>query len=133
MAYKEETQHALLIPWGRFAHAIGLVSAIEAVALHQNTYVHTPQRKALEFFVWATVWISQNVEQDEHTLHLQQMGIKKQVQVAANTSAIVIQNSDGMLLRFSNASVFAGKELFFRNPQRPTPRSVFLRFLRFRY
>jgi len=88
---------------------------------------------AANFIRWATVWISQNAQQDENTLPVERMSIKKQVQVAANTSAIVIQNSDGMLLMFSNASVFAGKQLFFRNQQRPTPRSVFLRFLRFRY
>lgn len=87
---------------------------------------------AANFIRWATVWISQNAQQEENTLPIQQMGIKKQVQVAANTSATVIQNSDGMLLRFSNASVFAGQQLFFRNPQPPTQRSVFLRFLRFR-
>ncbi len=83
---------------------------------------------AANFIRWATVWISQNAEQNEKTLPVQQIGIKKQVQVAANTSATVIQNSDGMLLRFSNASLFAGKQLFFHSPRRP----FFLRFLRFR-
>jgi len=51
MAHKQETQHALLIPWGRFAHEIGLVAAIEAVKLHQKAYDHRPQGKVLEFFV----------------------------------------------------------------------------------
>ncbi len=31
MAQEEETQHALLIVWGRFAQEIGLITAIEAV------------------------------------------------------------------------------------------------------
>lgn len=53
---------------------------------------------AANFIRWATVWIAQNAEQNEKTLPVQQMGIKKQVQVAANTSAAVIHNSDGMLL-----------------------------------
>lgn len=87
---------------------------------------------AANFIRWATVWISQNVEPDEKMLPIQQMGIKKQVQVAANTSATVIQNSDGMLLRFCSASVFAGKQLFFRNRRPPIWQSIFLRFLRFR-
>jgi len=87
---------------------------------------------AANFIRWTTVWISQHAEQDEKTLPVQRMGIKKQVQVAANTSAVVIQNSDGMLLRFSSASVFAGKQLFFRDRQPTTRQSVFLRFLRFR-
>jgi hypothetical protein len=41
------------------------------------------------------------------------MGIKLQVQVAAHTSAKVILNSEGMLLRLSPASSFAGKTLLF--------------------
>jgi hypothetical protein len=60
------------------------------------------------------------------------MGIKKQVQVAANTSAVVIHNSEGMLLRFSSASVFAGKQLFFRDRQPSILQAIFLRFLQFR-
>jgi len=48
---------------------------------------------ATNFIRWATVWIRQHVEQNEHTLPLAKMGIKKQVQVAAHTSAKVIQNS----------------------------------------
>jgi len=69
---------------------------------------------AANFIRWATVWIEQHAEQNENTLFVGKMGIKKQVQVAANTSAKVIQNSEGMLLRFSSASVFAGKQLSFR-------------------
>jgi hypothetical protein len=73
---------------------------------------------AANFIRWANVWIEQHAEQNEKTLLVGKMGIKKQVQVAANTSAKVIQNSEGMLLRFSSASAFAGKQLFFR-AQRP--------------
>src|SRR5436189_5809083 len=51
MAQEEETQHALLIAWGRFAQEIGLIGAIEAVELKQKAYEHTPQAKVLEFFV----------------------------------------------------------------------------------
>ena len=69
---------------------------------------------AANFIRWANVWIEQHAEQNENTLLVGKMGVKKQVQVAANTSAKVIQNSDGMLLRFSSTSAFAGKQLFFR-------------------
>jgi hypothetical protein len=69
---------------------------------------------AANFIRWATVWIEQHAEQNENTLFVGKLGIKKQVQVAANTSAKVIQNSEGMLLKFSSASAFAGKQLFFR-------------------
>jgi hypothetical protein len=73
---------------------------------------------AANFIRWATVWIELHAEQNENTLLVGRLGIKKQVQVAANTSAKVIQNSEGMLLRFSSASAFAGKQLLFR-AQRP--------------
>jgi hypothetical protein len=58
------------------------------------------------------------------------MGIKKQVHVAAHTSAKVIQKSEGMLLKFSPVSAFAGKQLFFR--RKPgCYMTIFRRFLRF--
>ena len=51
MAQEQETQHALLIPWGHFAQEIGLIAGLEAVKLSQKVYEHTPQAKVLEFFV----------------------------------------------------------------------------------
>jgi hypothetical protein len=67
---------------------------------------------AANFIRWATAWIEQHAEQNENTLPLGKLGIKKQVQVAAHTSAKVIQNSEGLLLRFSPVSAFAGKQIF---------------------
>jgi hypothetical protein len=49
------------------------------------------------FIRWITVWIDQHAEQNENTLLIGKMGVKKQVQVAANTSAKVTHNSEGML------------------------------------
>jgi hypothetical protein len=51
MAQEQETQHALLIPWGNFAREIGLLSGIESVKLRQKVYAHTPQAKVLGFLV----------------------------------------------------------------------------------
>ncbi|MDO8970876.1 MAG: hypothetical protein Q7U74_09325, partial [Saprospiraceae bacterium] len=51
MAHEEETQHALLIPWGQFAQGIGLIAGIETVKIKQKTVEHTPQTKVLEFLV----------------------------------------------------------------------------------
>ncbi len=51
MAQTQETQHALLIPWGQFAQEIGLLSGIEDVKLSQKVYEHSPQTKVLEFLV----------------------------------------------------------------------------------
>ena len=51
MAQKQDTQHALLIPWGYFAQEIGLSKGIEGVNLNQKVYEHTPQTKVIEFLV----------------------------------------------------------------------------------
>jgi hypothetical protein len=83
---------------------------------------------AANFIRWATVWIDQHAEQNEHTLPLSKMGIKKQVQVAAHTSAKVIQNSEGMLLKFSPVSAFAGKQLFFPVQTRVRQQNYFSSF-----
>jgi hypothetical protein len=48
---EQETQHALLVAWGKVAQEIGLISGIEAVKLGQKNYAHTPQAKVIEFFV----------------------------------------------------------------------------------
>jgi hypothetical protein len=83
---------------------------------------------AANFIRWATVWIDQHTEQNEHTLPLSKMGIKKQVQVAAHTSAKVIQNSEGMLLKFSPVSAFSGKQLFFPAQTRVLQQNYFSSF-----
>ena len=83
---------------------------------------------AANFIRWATAWIEQHAEQNENTLFVGKLGVKKQVQVAANTSAKVIQNSEGMLLRFSPVSAFAGKQLFFRGPTRVLQQNYFSSF-----
>lgn len=83
---------------------------------------------AANFIRWATVWIDQHAKQDENTLSLGKMGVKKQVQVAAHTSAKVIRNSEGLLLRFSPVSAFAGKQLFFPAPTRMLHQNYFSPF-----
>jgi hypothetical protein len=50
------------------------------------------------------------------------------VPVAAHTSAKVIRNSEGMLLKFSPVSVFAGKQLFFPAPTRVQQHNYFSSF-----
>jgi hypothetical protein len=72
---------------------------------------------AANFIRWATTWIEQQTQPNENTFALSKMGIKKQVQVVAHTSATVIHHSGGMLLRFSPASAFAGEQLFFPAPR----------------
>ncbi len=86
---------------------------------------------AANFIRWATVWIDQHAELRENTLLLGKMGIKKQVKVAAHASAKVIHYSDGMLLRFSPATAFAGKQLFFPAQTRCCIQIIFRRFLQF--
>lgn len=45
------TDHAMLVIWGQFAHCLGLIQAIEQVAMPQKTVNHSPQSKVLEFLV----------------------------------------------------------------------------------
>jgi hypothetical protein len=47
----QQTQHAFLVAWGRFAAAIGLIQRIRAVKLKQKAYHHAPQTKVLQFLV----------------------------------------------------------------------------------
>jgi hypothetical protein len=47
----QRTQHAFLVAWGWFAEETGLIQKIQAVALKQKTYTHSPQSKVLEFMV----------------------------------------------------------------------------------
>ena len=45
------TQHAMLVAWGLFAQAMGLIETFEQVEIKQKTRIHSPQRKVMEFFV----------------------------------------------------------------------------------
>lgn len=47
----QHTQHAFLVAWGWFAEKVGLTHKLQAVALRQKRYHHTPQGKVLEFLV----------------------------------------------------------------------------------
>ena len=81
---------------------------------------------AANFIRWAIVWIEQNSEHNENQLQLGKMGIKRQVQVAAHTSAKVIQNSNGKLLKFSPASSLAGPAVAsISGFQSPDPSKIF--------
>lgn len=45
------TDHAQLVVWGQYAHALGLIRAIQTLPLSQKTITHSPQSKILEFLV----------------------------------------------------------------------------------
>lgn len=64
---------------------------------------------AANFIRWANAWLAG--PGGTQTLEVDRLGVKTLVQVAAHTSAQVVQNSEGRLLRFSEQSVFAGKQL----------------------
>jgi len=74
---------------------------------------------AANFIRWAAYWLAEQVQPDENALNVQKMGIKRQVQVGAHVSAQVIRSSEGMLLKFSEHSAFAGKVLAL--PKAPLP------------
>jgi hypothetical protein len=75
-----------------------------AISLQENFVLF-----AANFIRWANVWLAQRGAGQR--INVEHMGIKELVQVAAHTSAEVVRNSEGKLLRFSEQSVFAGKEL----------------------
>ncbi len=81
---------------------------------------------AANFIRWSAVWIKQHAKPDQNQLHIEKMGIKRQVQVLAHTSAKVIQNSEGMLLRFSPASCLAGKSIQFQALEKPVCSNYFM-------
>jgi len=66
---------------------------------------------AANFIRWATLWLAELAQPEENALDVRKLGVKRQVQVAAHVSAQVIRNSEGMLLKFSEHSAFAGKVL----------------------
>ena len=45
------TQHALMVPWGDFAHEIGLIQKLSQVPIPQKSVVHAPQAKVLTFLM----------------------------------------------------------------------------------
>lgn len=45
------TQHAMLVIWGQFAQAFGLIQAVNRVAIGQKTVDDSPHTKILEFFL----------------------------------------------------------------------------------
>jgi len=94
-----------------------------AIFLHEAMTIF-----AANFIRWATVWIARTAQPEPTQLPIQTMGIKRQVQVAAHASANVIQNAEGMLLRFSPASALAGKSLHFRTVQSPVRTTCFAPF-----
>jgi hypothetical protein len=65
---------------------------------------------AANFIRWANLWLG--TSSNPQRLPLERLGIKELVRVAAQTSAEVVWNSESMLLKFSEQSVFAGRLLF---------------------
>ena len=74
---------------------------------------------AANFIRWAAHWLVEQLQPQENALDIRKMGIKRQVQVGAHVSAQVICNSEGMLLKFSEHSAFAGKVLNLPNGGHP--------------
>jgi hypothetical protein len=84
-----------------------------AILLQENFVIF-----AANFIRWANVWLmTQSTGSAKNQLNHTRLGTKYLVQVAAHTSADVIWNSYGCLLRFSDLSLLAGKELLL--PPRP--------------
>jgi len=74
---------------------------------------------AANFIRWAAHWLAEQLQPQQNALDIRKMGVKRQVQVGAHVSAQVIRNSEGMLLKFSEHSAFAGKVLNLPNGGHP--------------
>jgi len=60
---------------------------------------------------WAAVWLATSIPDLPAPFNQPQVSVKQMVRVAANTSAWVISEPPGTLLRFAESSPFAGLEL----------------------
>jgi len=47
----QETDHAMLVVWGQYAHCLGIPQEFAQVPMSQKTVEHSPQSKVLEFLV----------------------------------------------------------------------------------
>jgi hypothetical protein len=47
----QETNHAMLVVWGQYAHCLGIPQEFAQVPMSQKTVEHSPQSKVLEFLV----------------------------------------------------------------------------------
>jgi hypothetical protein len=70
---------------------------------------------AANFIRWAAQWLSHQDRPAPNSLKIRTLGVKRQVQVAAHVSALVIRQPDRWLLMFSEQSAFAGKILSLPN------------------
>lgn len=66
---------------------------------------------AANFIRWAAHWLANQAQPARNSLPVDQLSVKRQVQVAAHASAQVVQDSECRMLRFSKQSAFAGRVL----------------------
>lgn len=122
--YGEDDVSADLPAW--FAHynrrqiiEAGIKEGKEVFALHRFKVRAAPAIFLQEQFVIfaanfirrAAQWLQQTMPETATTLPIRKMGVKRQVTVAAHTSGHVIYSFRVRLLKFSESSVFAGKEI----------------------
>ena len=129
---------------GRQTIEAGIKEAKQVFYLHRIKVRSEPAIVLQEAFViftanfirWAAYWMQTQAEPAENALPIEKMGIKRQVHVGAHVSAQVVRNSEGLLLKFSPYSAFAGKVLAIKSAKlsggRSSPqfRLLFLAFLR---
>lgn len=70
---------------------------------------------AANFVRWAALWLHQNCPDAPAPFDRPQASVKQMVRIAANTSAWVIWQPGGCLLKFTELSTYAGVELVIRD------------------
>jgi hypothetical protein len=64
---------------------------------------------------WAAAWLHQSCANAPQPFNRSQPSVKQMVRIAANTSAWVVWQPQGCLLKFTDLSAFAGVELAIRD------------------
>lgn len=91
---------------------------IHRIKVRSEPAIFLQERMALfaaNFIRWATVGLAEQPQPQANALDIRKLGVKRQVQVGAHVSAQVIRHSEGVLLKFSEHSAFAGKVLSLSN------------------
>ena len=96
---------------------------IHRIKVRSEPAIFLQERMALfaaNFIRWAAAWLAEQPQPQANALDIRKLGVKRQVQVGAHVSAQVIRHSEGMLLKFSEQSAFAGKVLSLPNGGHPS-------------
>jgi hypothetical protein len=115
----QATQHAMLIPWGRFSRLLGLSERLRAAVVLPRHQDATPGGDLILEFGLASLAGYEYLQDLNLGLHPRRDGpicpsaaqVATQVRVAAKTSAVVLTNTQGQMLVFDAHGPYAGVQI----------------------